>query len=212
MVIDPSRLPSQGRDVATLLRRRKATRHGPLVFVGGDAPKVRRIRVLLPDASYTCWERIGEPLREAIASSLTDPVVPDSQFAAYAGKPLVDKLGIKPHSVVRLESAPAGFGETLGELPEGARLWSQPAQACDSTIWFSRSVKELMEDLERMVPLAERAPLWVAWPERASGRKTDLTRQRVREAGLSAGLVDYKICSIDKTWSGLLFTKRRPAE
>ncbi len=29
-----------------------------------------------------------------------------------------------------------------------------------------------------------------------------------RETGLAAGLVDYKICSIDETWSALLFTRR----
>jgi hypothetical protein len=39
---------------------------------------------------------------------------------------------------------------------------------------------------------------------------TDLTQQQVREVGLDAGLVDYKICAIDRTWSGLLFTRRKP--
>jgi hypothetical protein len=27
--------------------------------------------------------------------------------------------------------------------------------------------------------------------------------------GLAAGLVDYKICAVDATWSGLLFARRR---
>jgi hypothetical protein len=31
----------------------------------------------------------------------------------------------------------------------------------------------------------------------------------VRERGLALGIVDYKICAIDATWSGLLFAKRR---
>jgi hypothetical protein len=31
----------------------------------------------------------------------------------------------------------------------------------------------------------------------------------VRRVGLAAGLVDYKICAIDETWSGLKFVKRR---
>ena len=38
-----------------------------------------------------------------------------------------------------------------------------------------------------------------------------LTQAAVRSAGLAAGLVDYKIASIDATWSGLLFTRRKPA-
>jgi hypothetical protein len=60
-----------------------------------------------------------------------------------------------------------------------------------------------------MAHFGEGRPLWIAWPKRASGEKTDLTQQQVGEVSLNAGLVDYKICSIDETWSGLLFTKRR---
>src|SRR5687767_14567225 len=51
-VIDLSRLPSHGRDVATWLREGKATRGIPLVFLEGDAEKVARLRALLPDATY----------------------------------------------------------------------------------------------------------------------------------------------------------------
>lgn len=40
--------------------------------------------------------------------------------------------------------------------------------------------------------------------------KTDLDGNLVREAGLAAGLVDYKVCSVDDTWSGLAFKKRTP--
>ena len=31
----------------------------------------------------------------------------------------------------------------------------------------------------------------------------------MRETGLEAGLVDYKVCAIDEEWSGLLFAPRR---
>jgi hypothetical protein len=51
--------------------------------------------------------------------------------------------------------------------------------------------------------------MWIAWPKKASKMVTDLTQQVVRERGLASGLVDYKICSIDATWSGLLFTRRK---
>jgi hypothetical protein len=50
--------------------------------------------------------------------------------------------------------------------------------------------------------------LWIAWPKKASSVNSDLTQTYVRKTGLAAGLVDYKICSIDATWSGLLFTRR----
>ena len=51
--------------------------------------------------------------------------------------------------------------------------------------------------------------LWIAWPKKASGVASDLSQNDVRELGLAAGLVDYKACAIDRTWSGLLFTRRR---
>jgi len=51
-------------------------------------------------------------------------------------------------------------------------------------------------------------PVWIAWPKKKSGVKSDLTQQFVRQMGLANNLVDYKICSIDETWSGLLFKYR----
>ncbi|MGH9790885.1 MAG: hypothetical protein ACRD5W_06720 [Candidatus Acidiferrales bacterium] len=37
---------------------------------------------------------------------------------------------------------------------------------------------------------------------------SDLTQQIVREIAMARGLVDYKICAADDTWSGLLFRRR----
>lgn len=209
VVIDLSRLPSQGRDLAVTLRQSKATRHVPLVFVGGDPQKVARIQDLLPDAVYTSWEQIGEALEQAIAHPPQEPVAPDSAFAAYAGKPLTEKLGIKTNSVVALVNAPAGFAKTLGELPEGAVLQEGTHAPCDLAIWFTRSRQELQSEIQAMFTWAEQGPLWIAWPKKASRLASDLSQQIVRETGLASGLVDYKICSIDPTWSGLLFTQRK---
>lgn len=207
--IDLSRLPSHGREIAMLLRTRATTRRVPLVFVDGKPDKVARIRELLPDAVYTTWDGLGPALQEAIASPPADPVTPKSSFDAYAGTPLIVKLGIKPDSVVRLVDAPAGFEDVLGELPSGAAVRRGSEQAGDLSIWFVRSRAGLESDMPAMVELAAESPLWIAWPKKASGRATDLTQQIVREAGLAAGLVDYKVCSIDRTWSGLLFRRRR---
>ena len=44
VLIDLSRQPSLGRDVAMDLRHRKATRRIPIVFVDGDPKKLLRIR------------------------------------------------------------------------------------------------------------------------------------------------------------------------
>jgi hypothetical protein len=51
--------------------------------------------------------------------------------------------------------------------------------------------------------------LWMIWPKKSSKLASDLTQQIIRETGLSHGLVDYKICSLDDTWTGLCFAKRK---
>jgi len=207
-VIDLSRLPSHGREVAATLRARKATREVPIVFVDGAAEKVSRVRALLPDAAYTDWRRLRGTLRTALRAPRRPRVVP-GPMAGYAGVPLPKKLGIKPGSTVALRGAPAGFERTLGRLPGGARV-SRGARGADITVVFVRSRAEL----SRRLPGAARTlgtsqGLWIAWPKQASGRRTDLTQQQVRDRGLALGIVDYKICAIDDTWSGLLFARRR---
>jgi hypothetical protein len=211
IVIDLSRIPSQGRDVALLLRTQKATRGVPLVFVGGERARVDEVRRLLPDATYTSWARIRRDLARAIARPAADPVVPRSVFDAYAGRSLVTKLGIKPGARVALVGAPQGFRATLGALPEGASLHARASAACELTLWFARSRRELERDLARRTPRDAGAKLWILWPKRTSALARDLSQPVVRAAGLAAGLVDYKITSVDETWSGLLFTRRKPA-
>lgn len=209
VVIDLARQPSTGRDVALSIRQRKATRHIPLVFAGGEADKVRRIRELLPDAVYTTWSRIRSSLKRAIAKPPTDPVVPGSTMAGYAGASLTKKLGIKPHAVVVLVNAPQGFEKTLGKLPPGVTLRRQNRGRRDLTLWFTRSRKDLEHRVEGMFPLAAKAGLWIAWPKKASPMASDLTQAVVRKLGLAAGMVDFKVCAIDADWSGLRFSHPR---
>lgn len=210
VVIDLSRLPSHGRDVAAALRTGKSTNHIPLVFVDGAPEKVERVRAMLPDAVYTSWSRIRGALKKAIANPPANPVRPHSQLAGYSGTPLPKKLGIKPNSVLTLVAAPAGFIETLGELPDGVKLRKQAQGQTDLVIWFPESRGDLLARIERIGALTENGDVWVAWPKQASKIPTDLTQTIVRETGLASGLVDYKICAIDENFSGLRFTRRKP--
>jgi len=210
VVIDLSRLPSQGRDVGVAVRKHKATRHVPLVFVDGETAKVDRVKQTLPDAVYTAWSRIQSALKRAIARPPTEPVVPQSSMEGYAGTPLPKKLGIKVGSVVVLIGAPPEFERTLGELPDDVTLRRHNRGRRDLTIWFTRSPKDLRRRIERMGNAAGDGGLWIVWPKKSSVEATDLTQALVRKIGLDAGLVDYKICAVDETWSGLKFTRRRP--
>jgi CheY-like chemotaxis protein len=209
VVIAVDRRPSQGREIAMYLRKTKATRLVPLVLVGGDEEKVNLIREHLPDAVYTTWENIETDLKRAIDNPKPDPVVPRSLFDPYRGRPLPKKLGIKPSSRVGLMDAPADFSQTLGELPEDVHLVHQPQHACDIVIWFVTQHQEFEKRLLTTARLVKNGAVWIVWPKKTSGVSSDLSQPIVRAAGLAAGLVDYKVCSVDQTWTGLCFRWRK---
>ena len=209
IVIDLNRLPSHGRDVAVAVRTAKATRQVPVVFVEGKPDKVANIKKLLPDATYTTWRAIRGALKKAVASPPKNPTVPSSNLAGYSGTPLPKKLGIKKDSVLVLSGAPEDFEKTLGQLPEGVKIRRQARGRADLTIWFPKAKNDLERRVERMAQFIGEGALWIAWPKKASGIQSDLTETIVRKTGLATGLVDYKICAIDKTYSGLKFTRRK---
>ncbi len=209
VVIDLGRLPAQGRDVGVTLRTKAGSRLTPMVFVDGAEDKVDRVRGLLPDATYSNCDDMVNAVRQAVAEPPADPVVPESTFAGYSGTPLPKKLGIKAGSTIALVKAPQGFVRTLGQLPAGARLVRSTRRTADVTLWFLRSLSDLRSGIERMADVTGDGRLWICWPKRASGVVTDVTQNEVRSIGLAAGLVDFKICAVDTTWSGLCFTKRR---
>ncbi len=209
VVIDLSRAPSQGRDVALAIRMSKPLRRVPLVFVEGDPEKVARIKDILPDAVYTDWKNICGALKKALSHPPLKPVVPRSVFEPYSRTPLAKKLGIRAGFVVALIGAPEDFRQTLGHLPENVILRKSVTSRAGLTIWFIRSRRILERRIGRMKVQAEKGGLWIAWPKKTSGVATDLSQAVVREVGLASGLVDFKVCSIDEVWTGLRFSLRR---
>ena len=209
-LIDLTRLPSHGREIAGHLRRLKATRHVPILFVDGDATRVSRTLSLLPDADFAKWEDLKSAIPKAKAKKRAPakPVVPGT-MAGYSGTPLFRKLGIRGNSAVVLVNPPDRFERKLEPLPAGADIVNNPKLA-NVTVLFALSQSELIRDFRPLAKaLPEKTALWIAWPKKASGVVTDLTEDVVREFGLGAGWVDYKVCAIDETWSGLCFARRK---
>ena len=129
--------------------------------------------------------------------------------AGYSGTPLPKKLGIKPAATVALLGAPGDFERTLGSLPEAATLTRVAARKSELSIWFVRSLRELERGMPKAAARAASGPLWIAWTKKAADPTSEVGEGDVRASGLAAGLVDYKICAIDATWSGLLFARRK---
>jgi CheY-like chemotaxis protein len=206
VVIDLSRLPSHGREVAHGVRSAKSTRHVPIVFVDGEPEKVARTRQLLPDAVYTTWGRIKTALPKAIAAPPKAPVVPDHD-AAWS-KPTVAKLGAKPGFKIALLASPQGFADSLKPWPVKTTFTARPDAGADLFLCFARSARELQAHLLAL-SAADRQTVWLLWPKKASGVKSDLDGNIVRTTGLAAGWVDFKVCSVSDIWSGLAFKRKK---
>ena len=131
-------------------------------------------------------------------------------MAGYSGTPLHKKLGIKENSRVLLLNAPVGF--RIDSLPEGVQIVRRPQEHVDVILAFVKSARQLELQFDELVrSLAQGGGLWIAWPKKASGVKTDVEFNTVQRTGLDAGLVDNKVCAVDETWSGLRFARRRIA-
>jgi CheY-like chemotaxis protein len=201
VVIDLDRRPSDGLVIGIQLRRQPATRHTPQVYAGGEPDNVERVRAILPDARYSDWEGIATQLRTALERPPDDPVVPDA-MAPYAAASLEQKLGLTGSARVRLIGAPDEFAEQI----ETARRTDGESEL---VILFVRNPVELDEQLRGAIEsVAEGGSLWIAWPKGGKGARGEVTQLVVRERGMAAGWVDYKIASLDETWSALRFGKR----
>ena len=131
-------------------------------------------------------------------------------MAGYSGTPLSKKLGLKDGHTLLLLGAPKGFEKVLdppAEVDVHERVDGGPF---DVIVWFTKKRTELVSKLESVADgLEADGGLWVAWPKKASGVKTDVTEEVIRNHALSLGLVDNKVCAIDHTWSGLRLVWRR---
>ena len=125
----------------------------------------------------------------------------------YSGKPLVSKLGIKPGHRIAVVASPPGFD--LEGLPDELQPVGPRARELDLVLLFVKSRAELVRGFTREGPrLVSNGMLWVCWPKKSSGVRTDMTEDVVREVVLPVGWVDVKVCAVDDTWSGLKVVRR----
>ena len=83
------------------------------------------------------------------------------------------------------------------------------AEPYDVVILFCADMAALRTGFDRAAGAHEPAGMvWVCWPKRSSGVRTDLSDGVVRQYGLDHGQVDVKVAAIDATWSGLKFVTR----
>ena len=127
-------------------------------------------------------------------------------MAGYSGKPIVQKLGIKPGFRIFAAGLCVAYCDVVGELPDDVTLARAAKAPLDMVHVFATEAAGLAAKLRSYRAAIEPdGMIWVSWPKKASGVASDLTDVVVRNTALPLGLVDIKVCAIDDLWSGLKF-------
>jgi hypothetical protein len=200
-VIDLTRLPSHGREIAIALRQNKHTRAVPILFCEGEEEKVAKIRAVLPDAVFCPFSHLKSSVRRLKSPSV--PVVPQAMMDRYAGRTAAQKLGVRAGDAVCLLEPPRDMPTALGDLPPKVSFVESPPAAV--TLLFATDPQVLRQQLSELRAFAAKTKLWVCW-KKGKSMGGGVSEGLVRETGISLGLVDYKICSVNSVWSGLLFS------
>jgi hypothetical protein len=129
--------------------------------------------------------------------------------AGYSGTPLAKKLGFAEGLSVHVSGAPEGYDDLIGDTP--GIVWRRtPGTRLDLAHVFLRERSRLEKALPKFLKaVAPNGAIWVSWPKRVSGVKTDITEDVIREIALPLGLVDVKVCAVDDVWSGLKLVIRK---
>lgn len=205
LVIDLSRLPSHGREVAIWLRNTKGTRNIPIVFANGDPEKVEGVRQRLPDATYSETAKIAAALKRLVKSApKRDLATPAPMMERSREKSAAEKLGIAAGATVAIVEPPRDFPNLLGTLPAGVEFAEDDAPL---TLWFVHDRESLFNNLREIRTAAGHTKLWLLWRKGAKGEA--LTQNALREITREVGLVDYKICAVDARWSAMLFARKK---
>ncbi len=119
----------------------------------------------------------------------------------YSGRPQAAKLGLKAGQRVGWQGVPPGWAPA--DPPDGLDE-PGPGGEADVILAFFTEAAEIsrqIDDLGRRIYPA--GALWIAWPRRAAGHRSDITDNVIREIVLPLGLVDVKVAAVDEDWSGL---------
>lgn len=131
-------------------------------------------------------------------------------MADYSGKPVWQKLGLKPDMSCVVVDAVPNYQELLGpEAPVVEWVTQLPPQA-DLVHVFATKQAMLFELLiGARSSIVSNGMVWVSWPKKSSGKPSEITEDTIRVLALPMGFVDVKVCSVSEVWSGLKLVIRK---
>jgi hypothetical protein len=126
--------------------------------------------------------------------------------AGYSSKPLIEKLGFAPGDTVCVHGAPDWYKEYLRGC--GITVTDHlPANWLHAFFVEARTLTEFCATL----PFTQVGKgIWICWVKGAYGQGTDLKEDSLRDILLPYGWVDIKVASVNESWSGLKFVRRKP--
>lgn len=198
IVFDLSRMPVYSKGHAELTRTAKSTAHIPFVFVEGETEKVAALKKIYPGETFTDWKHLPKVLAKIKAGA--PRAAPDLR-----GEPvreLWQKIGIAAGKRVAIADAPREFYAALGKVPEGFEFQEDRAGA-ELVLRFFDDWDLYQRDLAEIARQTKICPVWIFY------RKGVLKMNALRELALGVGVVDYKICSVNQNWAGMLVTRPR---
>jgi hypothetical protein len=208
LVLDLDKLPSNSREIAEILRSSKSAHHIPILFAGGQPEKTVRLRSENTNASYATWAEAPRALANLLEHPPSTPA--SVRPRNFSSTPLLKKLGINVNMEIALIAAPDAFEELLGDLPENTVFTSRIRPTTSLALCFIRSLADLAATLDLLtLRLPRQVSVWIVHPKRNATHPIDFNQNHVRDQSIAAGLVDYKVCSIDNVWSALKFSWRK---
>jgi hypothetical protein len=132
-------------------------------------------------------------------------------MAGYSGTPLWKKLGYRAEMSACVDGSPKNYRSILA-LPANVRVkWlTHPTSDIEFVHLFATSASELKAKLKSYrTKIVPDGAIWVSWPKKSAGVKTDITEDTIRDVALPMGLVDIKVCAVDEVWSGLKLVIRK---
>lgn len=103
---------------------------------------------------------------------------------------------------------PSNYRKLIADAP--VIPGESPMNEADFVHLFSDRQDRLLTLLDTALPtLGENAMLWISWPKKTSGVRTNVSRNFILRIGRELGMVDVKVLSVDETWSALKFVYPR---
>ncbi|MEP2534325.1 DUF3052 family protein [Shimia sp.] len=131
-------------------------------------------------------------------------------MAGYSGKPLWQKLGLKPGMRAVAINPPAAYRDLLGDGAPELSWGSDLVAETEVLHVFADKCAPLETALTNARHLiAQDGMIWVSWPKKASKLPSEITEDTVRAIALPMGLVDVKVCAVSDIWSGLKLVIRK---